>query len=176
MSDIKQVATIEQKHIDDFVNALHPEDWELSAAETRNTALIESRGMVFRFQNTDHPVDATLAISDTENRAKYPEIEPFLEKATSLKYGSELGRVRISCLPPGAKVKPHIDRGRYFEIHNRLMFPLTTNPHCYFWLGGKGPYKPEVGKVYWFNNQKMHRSINKSDQYRMFLMVDVRKS
>lgn len=174
MSAIKRVAKIDQQHIDNFVAALKPEDWQISAAETRNRALIESRGMVFRFQEADRPLQADLAISDTENRAKYPEIEPFLELATSLGYGSELGRVRISCLPPGAKVKPHIDRGVYFEIHNRLMFPLTTNPLCQFWLDGKGPYKPEVGSVYWFDNQKMHRSRNDSDEYRMFLMVDVR--
>ena len=174
MTAIKRVATIDQKYIDDFVAVLNPEEWPVTATETRNTALIQSRGMVFRFQETDKPVDETLAILDTENRAKYPQIEPFLELATSLKYGSELGRVRISCLPPHKKVKPHVDRGRYFEIHNRLMFPLTTNPKCYFWLAGKGPYKPEVGSVYWFDNQFMHRSRNDSDEYRMFLMVDVR--
>jgi hypothetical protein len=175
MSAIRRVTTIEQHLIDDFVAAIPtPDTWQVSQAEIKNTAIRESRGMVFRFQDTDRPVDPTLSISDTENRTLYPQIEPLLNLATSTKYGTELGRVRISCLPPGAKVAPHIDRGRYFEIHNRLMFPLTTNPKCSFWLDGKGPYRPEVGCVYYFDNQKKHRSVNNGSTYRMFLMVDVR--
>ena len=175
MSEIKRIGIIEQHHIDALVNAIpDPSTWEISAAETRNTALVESRGMVFRFQGKDSPRDPTLAISDTENRALYPEIEPFLEFATSSKYGSELGRVRISCLPPGAEVKRHFDAGEYFRIHNRLMIPLTTNPQCDFYLRDKGPYRPEVGCVYFFDNQYYHYSFNRGETYRMFLMIDVR--
>ncbi len=175
MSAIKRIGTIDQQHIDDFVSSIpNPDTWEITAAETKNTALIESRGMVFRFQEQDSPTRTDLVISDTENRTLFPAIEPFLDFATSSKYGDELGRVRISCLPPGACVKRHFDSGEYFETHNRIMIPLTTNPQCVFWLDGKGPYQPEVGGAYFFDNQKYHQSFNRGTTYRMFLMVDVK--
>jgi hypothetical protein len=149
-----------------------PTTWEASAIEMRNTAISQTRGYVFRYQEEDTPNRIT-PIRDTKARELHPEIEPFYDLVTSLGYGTLLGRARINYLPPGGEILPHIDRGIYFRMYTRFLIPLMTNEGVFLNVGGVDIH-PKMGDVYLFDNQQTHYGANNGLTGRLHLIIDVK--
>ena len=49
---------------------------------------------------------------------QFPATTELLERLAQMLEG-ELGRAKFARLPPGAVVKPHADRGRYYKVRDR---------------------------------------------------------
>lgn len=87
--------------------------------------------------------------------------------------GSELGRVMITSLPPGARILPHADEGAYAERFTRHQIMLQCEPGNVFKCGGES-LAPSSGDLFWFNHHLEHEVINNSAHERLALIIDCR--
>lgn len=87
--------------------------------------------------------------------------------------GTELGRVIITRLPPGAKIGVHADEGKYAERFTRHQIALESSPGNVFICGGE-QFCPQTGDLYWFNHQLEHEVINNSMSDRYTMIIDCR--
>lgn len=73
-------------------------------------------------------------------------------------------------LPIGGIVGDHIDIGSYYSTKDRFHLSIqgTYEYHC-----GDDTVVVEPGTLLWFNNKKMHGTINKGDCVRITFVFDV---
>lgn len=91
--------------------------------------------------------------------------------------GIHIGRVFITNLSANSIIHPHIDFGRYFEVHSRFHIPIKTNSLVNFSSGPNEPLEHMPKK--WLcrlNNSSTHYLENKSNENRIHLIVDVKLS
>lgn len=87
--------------------------------------------------------------------------------------GVQLGRVLITRLKPGAKIKPHIDEGAPATFYSRYQIMLQCLPGVDFTAGNE-TVRMKTGDVWWFDNRQEHEVINNSAGDRVALIVDCR--
>ncbi|MEZ5458156.1 MAG: aspartyl/asparaginyl beta-hydroxylase domain-containing protein [Steroidobacteraceae bacterium] len=68
-------------------------------------------------------------------------------------------RCLIARLPPGAVVKPHIDRAPYFAKTLRVHVPLQTHDQAYMLCNGRS-YRMAEGEFWLLNNSTTHAVWN----------------
>jgi hypothetical protein len=79
----------------------------------------------------------------------------------------------ILLLPAGARIKPHVDQGRWFRLAHRIHVPLATNPGVNFKVG-EASFNMKVGKAYEIDNaNKIHSVVNNGATDRVHLVVDL---
>ncbi|KAH9255719.1 hypothetical protein BASA81_006113 [Batrachochytrium salamandrivorans] len=99
--------------------------------------------------------------------------------------GCVIGRTRLMMIRPGEEVKIHFDRtdhinrytgqadvqsgywGRRFRIH----IPIQTHPNVTFTVGSSQLHM-RPGEVFIFDNSKMHKVTNLSNETRVHLVID----
>lgn len=89
--------------------------------------------------------------------------------------GERLGRVLVTLLAPGCKIKPHVDGGAPAEYYDRFHIVLNSAPGCLFRAGDE-TVQMKAGQVWWFDNTQEHEVINNSVDDRIHLIVDIRTS
>ncbi len=170
-SAFTHIADIDVQLVEALVQVLpDPDLWSIQRREKINSALQQSRSLTIR--NNSGKLNETDTFVDDPIRNSIPEIEPFIDLIKELGFGEKVGRITFAYLPAGRKVHPHVDKGKYLETYTRFMIPLTTNPGVEFTVDKK-PYRPEIGKVYLFDNQKEHSTVNDGETGRVLLIVDV---
>jgi uncharacterized RmlC-like cupin family protein len=87
--------------------------------------------------------------------------------------GSELGRVIITRLPPGAKIGAHADEGEYARRMVRHQVMVQSLPGNVFRCGDES-ISTETGELFWFNSSIEHEVINNSKDDRISLIIDCR--
>lgn len=87
--------------------------------------------------------------------------------------GSELGRVMITSLPPGARILPHADEGTYARRFTRHQIMLSCLPGVQFICGGE-TFCAQSGDLFWFNSALEHQVVNNSADERIAMIVDCR--
>ena len=87
--------------------------------------------------------------------------------------GSELGRVIITRLPPGARILPHADEGIYAQRMTRHQIMIQCLPGNVFRCGEES-ISPTTGDLFWFNSSLEHEVINNSQDDRIAMIVDCR--
>lgn len=87
--------------------------------------------------------------------------------------GSELGRVMVTRLPPGAKIGLHADEGGYARRFTRHQLMLQCAPGVQFICGGE-TFCASGGDLFWFNSHLEHEVINNGPDDRIALIVDCR--
>lgn len=91
-----------------------------------------------------------------------------------------LGGILITRIPPGKRVYPHHDRGRWHaEYFNAKVYVvLQSNDLCEnrAWSnsGDAEAVRMETGEAWLFNNQVMHEVVNDGDTDRISLIVCLR--
>jgi len=80
-------------------------------------------------------------------------------------------RTILARLRPGGIIPEHMDRNHSLSHGHRIHIPLQTDEGVVFSVGGvRQPLK--VGEVWEINNRHAHFAENKSDIYRIHLIVD----
>ncbi len=75
-------------------------------------------------------------------------------------------------LPPGAKINPHADVHNLYSLAHRVHVPLVTSPGVKFFIDEEMHYF-EQGKMYEFDNKRVHSVHNDTDIFRIHMVVDL---
>jgi hypothetical protein len=81
-----------------------------------------------------------------------------------------LGRCGFLALPVGEEVMPHIDIGSYYL--NKDRYHLSIQGRYRYTVDGEEAVI-EPGTFFWFDNKKMHESVNIGDETRITFVFDV---
>ena len=108
----------------------------------------------------------------TKKYHKYTECICFLDWFEKI-YGGKIHRVAIAYLPAGGKVHPHIDKGSYYE--NKDRFHLVLSGYYDYIVDGE-KQRFGAGDLFWFDNKKIHSSINVTPMPRISLIFDAEGS
>ena len=86
---------------------------------------------------------------------------------------SQLGRVIITKLKPGAKITPHVDGGAPAEFYKRYQVALQSLPGAMFKIGDE-TVNFNTGDVWLIDNRTEHSVLNNSTDDRIVMIVDIR--
>lgn len=103
------------------------------------------------------PAEGDKPIEDREPLALLPYLREFF--ATQIP--AEPLRCLIARLPPGAIVRPHVDRAPYFSKSLRLHFPVVTHEGAWMICAGQC-YQMAEGEVWALNNSATHAVWNET--------------
>lgn len=78
----------------------------------------------------------------------------------------------ISCCYPNSEQRFHIDPRVFHRYAKRIHLPLITNNQSFLDIESNS-YHLEKGKLYEFNNIKLHRSKNLGETKRVHIIVDI---
>lgn len=101
----------------------------------------------------------------------FPETTALLEQLVG-EIGGNLGRAKLARLPPGGQVKPHVDRGAYYEARDRYHLVISTRPGSILRAGDEELWM-KAGELWWFDNKAPHSARNDSGHHRIHLIFDV---
>lgn len=107
----------------------------------------------------------------TSLAAEFPATIGLLERLAQSLDG-ELGRAKFARLPPGAVVKPHADRGRYYKVRDRYHCVIESRGGSSLTAGSES-VRMQPGEIWWFDNKAIHSARNDSDLPRTHLIFDV---
>lgn len=87
--------------------------------------------------------------------------------------GTQLGRVVITRLKPGARIAPHADEGAPADFYQRYHIALQSLPGALVYSGGE-VIQYASGEAWWFDNRAEHSVVNNSADDRIVIIVDIR--
>ena len=107
----------------------------------------------------------------TTGSRRFPVLRHMLETiAEDLE--ADLGRAKLVLLPAGRRVYPHIDRGRYYQLHDRYHLVLKSSSGS--WLrAGDEEVRMREGELWWFDNRQIHEANNDGAEDRIHLIFDL---
>lgn len=86
-------------------------------------------------------------------------------------FGVVWGRSRLMRLAPGAKVPEHADMNYHWFTRVRVHIPVLTRPGVKFWCEDECVYMAP-GEAWIFDNWRLHRVENDTDEERIHLVAD----
>lgn len=107
----------------------------------------------------------------TSTSRNFPVVARFIRDFAAAQ-GARLARAKIVRLLPGARVYPHIDRGEYYQAHDRYHLVLQSRGGSYLYAGGEEVWMQE-GELWWFDNTQVHEARNESEHARVHLIFDL---
>lgn len=112
---------------------------------------------------------------DQPSYKQLPEARTMVMGLMHMVGGERLGRVMINKINPGGEVSPHADTPVHANYWDRFHIVIASKPGVYFRCGTEEAYMP-IGTVWWFNNALEHHVINRTDEERIHMVVDIRTS
>jgi len=109
------------------------------------------------------------------SRRLLPDVERISLDMLAKVRGVQLGGVLITKIPPGGKILPHHDRGRWHaEFYNtKIYVPIQSNPDCIN-ICEEDKICMRPGEAWFFDNLKVHSVENNGNVDRITLIVCVR--
>lgn len=159
-----------------------PHLWNQNTLRTAHpgTAHAQADDIWLRFNEIDSSGDALSVVNDVMC-VNYPAFGE-IPQARSLVYGlmarvegEQLGRCIITRLKPGARITPHRDEGAPATFYDRFHILIQSKPGAIFRAGDE-VVQMKTGEAWWFDNTQEHEVINNSDDDRITLIVDIRRS
>lgn len=126
----------------------------------------------FIYENSNHSLASnkhTKLVCDNANILNL--VTPII-KDLEITYDGKISQALFIKLPPSAEILPHEDQGTYVEAVRRFHIPIVTNPDVKFNVDGEIKYLKH-GECWEINNNKVHHVINKGDEDRIHLMIDI---
>jgi hypothetical protein len=149
----------------------HVADWRRSVptmGDTYSIPIMHSSKCLGGKENYD-------AINDIHPQTQYekfsPLITPVLEELKKY-YKFEKYAAFIASLKPYGVIGMHQDAGYFLTKCHRVHVPLLTNEKVSYVIEGN-EYLWEKGKIYEFDNTRIHGVINRSDQPRIHLVINL---
>ena len=102
-----------------------------------------------------------------------PECKKICRQVLRIVNGDILGGVFITKLPPGGKIKPHIDGGWHAAFYDKYFVPLQNKEGAVFGFED-GNINALEGDVWKFDNSITHWVTNNSDSERIAMIVCIR--
>ena len=172
----KVVCELSDTIIENILGLFTEEDWHVS--DYRNSAGGMSKTNTIPILHTplcktgQCDMGAIKALRKEPLYDKYfPHIQPILDLLKQY-YEYKQYAIFITRLAPKAMINPHPDTGNFLELCNRIHVPLKTNPDVKY-LIDKNSYYWERGKIYEFDNTRVHGVYNNSDEDRIHLIINL---
>lgn len=126
------------------------------------------------------PADPLNVVNDIQTQpfpawSELPQLRPLIFDLMRLTEATQLGRVIISRLAPGARIAPHVDEGAPATFYQRYQVALQSHPGALFRIEDE-TVSFSSGDAYWINNRAEHEVINNSNDDRIALVIDMRLS
>jgi len=121
--------------------------------------------------------DKMLNAVDCQNMERLPETAKLIKLVASMLPPGVIGRSYVAKMVPGGKIYPHIDPGKYFELHDRYHIVIKTNIGVSFSCGNEGDIETvrfDQGELWVFNNKVIHWAANNGDTDRIHIIMDYR--
>ena len=124
------------------------------------------------------PADPTQILDDIQTRpypawSALPQLRPLVFDLMRRVEATQLGRVMITRLSPGARIAPHVDEGAPATFFSRYHVALQSHPGALFRIEDE-TVTFATGDAWWVNNRLEHEVINNSADDRIVLIVDLR--
>jgi quercetin dioxygenase-like cupin family protein len=124
------------------------------------------------------PADPTQIMDDIQTKpyrawAAMPQLRPLVFDLMRRVEATQLGRVVITRLAPGARIAPHVDEGAPATFYSRYQVALKSNPGALFRIEEE-TVNFATGDAWWVDNRLEHEVINNSDDDRIALIIDLR--
>lgn len=160
--------------IEQIKNTLTEEDWYKNTVRNTMHSLEQTQSIILRYFD-----DYKNASGDWKNHLKnYPLYEKYKDiieqSLNTLKQEIEFKEYMcfFARLRPNGVVGTHPDTGGFLETCHRIHIPIITNPDVKYVIEDR-EYYWEPGKVYEFDNTRLHGVINRSNQWRVHLMFNL---
>ena len=101
------------------------------------------------------------------------EVSKILNELHQIYPNTDLFKLMITAVPPGYKVKSHVDWGGLTDM-NRIHLPLVTNEECVYGIDGIEFVFPP-GFCFEFDNTRHHYVRNDGQQERIHIILDLAK-
>lgn len=171
----KEVCLLEEHFISTLLEAIDDKDWYKD--DYRNKAASMSDVNTIPIHHT--PLCATdqtaYCIKSIRKESLFdkfaPHVEPILDKLKEY-YAFNQYACFIARLKPHGVIDMHPDQGAFLETCHRIHVPLQTNPKVSYCIEDK-EYYWEAGKIYEFDNTRWHGVKNRSDEYRIHLVINL---
>lgn len=129
------------------------------------------------FRGAKEQADKMIEAADSPLFKYFPMCRELMYSAMDMmQHPGKLGRCYIAKMSPGGKVYPHVDPGRYFELHDRYHIVLSTNENVSFSCGNEVDTETvhfKEGEVWVFNNKVTHWASNNGDTDRIHIIMDI---
>ena len=102
-----------------------------------------------------------------------PQVRPLIFDLMHLVDGEELGTVILIKIEPGKQIYTHKDGGWSAEYYEKYFIPVQNYPGATFNFPD-GQIVPNLGDVFWFNNNIEHNVTNNSSEDMILLIVTIR--
>jgi len=174
--DQKKVGTVSMETILSILNSIEEEDWFVSdyrkgvgnMSDTNSIPVFHTPLCASGYCN----MEPIRSIRKEKLYDKFfPLISPILDTLKTI-YTFRQYSLFISRLRPGGMIGFHVDRGNFLELCHRVHVPLKSNPKVEYVIDDK-TYYWEPGNIYEFDNTRMHGVLNKSDDYRIHLVINL---
>lgn len=162
---------------------VNPELWNGNTIRTRHpgSAHEEADDIILRFNDVSEFERTGDFRSITDDRTCHEwaawnvltEARPIIFPMMARVQGVQLGRVMVTRLRPGKRIKPHVDGGSPAEFYERYQIALQSMPGCTFRIGDEN-VQFASGDVWWIDNRTEHEVINNSADDRIVMIVDIR--
>lgn len=105
---------------------------------------------------------------------KLAAAKPLIFDAMRLCWGTRLGGVLLTRLPPGKRIHPHTDEGWHAKYYNiKIGIQIAGHPDQIFKYDDC-EYRANTGDVFIFDNSVRHEVINDSNEDRLTLIAVTR--
>lgn len=170
-NDVKFIAFIEQRLIDQAIDVCLMADWNNQKYNRYEETLSEGRlcTLPYAIRREEHK-------TYTEDQLQIiTAVQPIIGKITEL--FPELIKVRgeVVNLLPNRQLGLHIDNYWFHEHSRRIHVPIITNENCYQIFEDREIHL-DVGSIYEINNRILHSAYNKGNTARIHLIVDLMSS
>jgi hypothetical protein len=162
--------------IENLLNSIEESDWygddyrgHLDTMSSCNSIPLRHTPLCYSGLETKEP------IQKIENRKLYAKFEkhivPILDELRKHYTFNEYACF-IARLAPKSTIGAHVDKGTFLSMCHRIHVPLKSNPQVRYNVGTKTFYW-EPGKIYEFDNMRLHSASNRSDEERIHLVINL---
>jgi hypothetical protein len=101
----------------------------------------------------------------------FPAITSFL-RLVAFERDADLGRAKIVRMNPRGRVYPHVDRGHYYALRDRLHL-VVKSPLGSRLCAADEEVRMREGELWWFDNKQRHEAFNDAEAERIHLIFDL---
>lgn len=153
-----------------------PEDvvWDLAdERQGRYAVHTETRTIVFKWLENGWAPGTPPIVKDYDYAPKPLQLQvSAVASKLAAHYRGQAVKLMLAELKPGGKITPHRDVAPALFMSHRCHLPIVTDPDVDFSID-EVVYNLREGKVYEFDNTRMHAVANRSATTRVHLICDI---
>lgn len=173
----QMVGVIPPDLVQELIDLIEPQHWYINQIRNTMNNLQNTESIIFRYfgdYNKSGSKDYKSSFADQQIFDHYRDvIDEFLNELRKYYTFSDY-MCFLAKLRPKSEVGMHRDTGGFLEDCHRIHIPIKTNSEVFYVIENKR-YNWEKGKIYEFDNTRVHGVLNESNEDRIHLMFNLYK-